>query len=110
MSFTAASSTGTGGSAEVRYTLTRMQPPGWRGFAGRVDDAMLARVAWPASQRPLAFVCGPTQFVETVAELLVACRYPASRVKTERVASVSATCFSSSVMTSMNVARRAAET
>jgi ferredoxin-NADP reductase len=72
------------GSAEVRYTLTRRQPPGWGGFAGRVDDTMLARIAWPASQHPLAFICGPTPFVEAVAELLVARRYPESRVKTER--------------------------
>jgi ferredoxin-NADP reductase len=72
------------GSAEVRYTLTRRQPAGWGGFSGRVDDAMLARIAWPASQRPLAFVCGPTPFVEAVAELLVARHYPETRVKTER--------------------------
>ena len=72
------------GNAEVRYTLTRSQPAGWAGFSGRVDDAMLARVAWPASQRPLAFICGPTPFVEAVAELLVARHYPSGRVKTER--------------------------
>jgi ferredoxin-NADP reductase len=72
------------GSAEVQYTLTRRQPPGWGGFAGRVNDAMLARIAWPASQRPLAFICGPTPFVEAVAELLVARHYLESRVKTER--------------------------
>jgi ferredoxin-NADP reductase len=71
-------------TAEVRYTLTRRQPPGWGGFAGRVDDSMLARIAWPASQRPLAFICGPTPFVEAVAELLVARHYPETRVKTER--------------------------
>jgi ferredoxin-NADP reductase len=45
---------------------------------------MLSEIAWPASQHPLAFVCGPTRFVETVAEKLVALGYPASRVKTER--------------------------
>jgi len=73
-----------GGSAEVRYTLTRNQPTGWGGFSGRVDAAMLARVAWPASQRPLAFICGPTPFVEAVSELLVTRHYPSSRVKTER--------------------------
>jgi NAD(P)H-flavin reductase len=73
-----------GGSAEVCYTLTRNQPPGWGGFSGRVDDAMLARVAWPASQRPLAFICGPTPFVEAVAELLVERHYLSNRVKTER--------------------------
>jgi ferredoxin-NADP reductase len=70
--------------AQVCYTLTRTQPPGWTGFSGRVDEAMLAQVAWPASENPLAFVCGPTRFVETVAELLVVRDYPAGRVKTER--------------------------
>jgi ferredoxin-NADP reductase len=72
------------GDAEVSYTLTRSQPPGWTGYSGRVDAAMLSEIAWPASQHPLAFVCGPTRFVETVAEKLVALGYPASRVKTER--------------------------
>jgi ferredoxin-NADP reductase len=72
------------GSAQVSYTLTRSQPPGWTGYSGRVDAAMLAEIAWPASQHPLAFVCGPTSFVETVAEELVALGYPPARVKTER--------------------------
>ncbi len=72
------------GSAEVRYTLTRRQPPGWGGLVGRVDDAMLARIAWRAAEGPLAFICGPTPFVEAVAGLLVARHYPESRVKTER--------------------------
>ena len=70
--------------AQVSYTLTRSQPPGWTGFCGRVDEAMLAKVAWPVSENPLTFVCGPTRFVETVAEKLVAFGYPAGRVKTER--------------------------
>ena len=69
---------------QVSYTLTRSQPPGWTGYSGRVDGAMLAEIAWPAGQQPLAFVCGPTRFVETVAEELVALGYPPSRVKTER--------------------------
>ena len=69
---------------EVSYTLTRSQPPGWTGYSGRVDAALLAKIAWPASQHPLAFVCGPTSFVEAVAGNLVALGYPAGRVKTER--------------------------
>jgi ferredoxin-NADP reductase len=67
----------------VIYTLTR-QPPGWAGHACRVDAALLAEVAWPANQDPLAMVCGPTSFVETVAEALVGLGYPPRRVKTER--------------------------
>ncbi len=74
---------GAGGVA-VAYTLTRGQPPGWTGFAGRVDAALLARVAWAAAESPLAFVCGPTSFVETVAAGLVGLGYPPGRVKTER--------------------------
>jgi ferredoxin-NADP reductase len=69
---------------EVIYTFTRQQPPGWTGHAGRVDQAMLAEVGWPADQEPLAFVCGPTAFVEAIAAGLVKLGYPPRRVKTER--------------------------
>ena len=71
---------------EVVYTLTREQPHGWTGQTGRVDVALLQEVAWPAgeAQAPLAFVCGPTSFVETVASGLVSLGYPPARVKTER--------------------------
>ena len=68
----------------VSYTLTRQQPPGWTGYARRADQAMIAEVAWPVAQAPLAYVCGPTSFVEAVATALVAIGYPAQRVKTER--------------------------
>ncbi len=72
------------GGVEVTYTLTRQQPPGWTGHVGRVDAALLAGAAWPAGQDPIAFVCGPTSFVETVADGLVGLGYPPPRVKTER--------------------------
>ncbi len=70
--------------AEVVHTLTRVQPPGWTGYARRVDAELLGEVAWPAEQDPRVFVCGPTPFVETVASELVELGYPARRVKTER--------------------------
>jgi ferredoxin-NADP reductase len=69
---------------EVFCTLTREQPAGWTGYARRVDRPLLAETAWPAGKNPLAFVCGPTSFVETVASGLVALGYPPGRVKTER--------------------------
>lgn len=68
----------------ISYTLTRVQPPGWTGYARRVDAGLLAEAAWPAGQQPLAFVCGPTSFVETVAAGLVGLGYRPERVKTER--------------------------
>jgi ferredoxin-NADP reductase len=69
---------------EVFYTLTREQPAGWAGYTRRVDRALLAETAWPAGKNPLAFGCGPTSFVETVAGGLVALGYQPGRVKTER--------------------------
>jgi ferredoxin-NADP reductase len=69
---------------EVIYTLTRSHPPGWTGHTGRVDAALLTDVAWPVTQDPLTFVCGPTPFVEAVAAGLVGLGYPPLRVKTER--------------------------
>jgi ferredoxin-NADP reductase len=65
-------------------TLTREQPPGWTGHARRVDAELLADVAWPTDDGALAFVCGPTSFVEVVARGLVELGYPPRRVKTER--------------------------
>ena len=70
--------------AEVELTLTRAQPPGWTGYAQRVDTELLRKTAWPAADGPLAFVCGPTSFVEAVASGLIALGYEPGRVKTER--------------------------
>jgi len=68
----------------VIHTLTRQQPPGWTGYARRVDQEMIASVAWPAADAPLAYACGPTSFVESVASALVAFGYPPRRIRTER--------------------------
>jgi ferredoxin-NADP reductase len=75
---------GASDGVEVAYTLTREQPPGWTGHARRVDRALLEEVAWPPEEDARAFVCGPTSFVETVADGLVELGYPPVRVKTER--------------------------
>jgi ferredoxin-NADP reductase len=72
------------GGVKVGYTLTRSQPPRWTGHSGRINQALLAKVAWPAEANPLAYICGPTSFVETAATALVGLGYPPERVKTER--------------------------
>ena len=72
---------------QVSYTLTRGQPPGWTGYTGRINEALLAGVAWPAEANPLAYICGPTSFVETATAGLVGLDYPPQRVKTERFGS-----------------------
>jgi ferredoxin-NADP reductase len=73
-----------GDGFEVVHTLTRKQPPGWTGYARRLDAGLLRELAWPAADRPLAFICGPTAFVEAAAAALVDLGYEPERVKTER--------------------------
>lgn len=76
---------------EVVQTLTRAQPPGWTGYGRRIDTQMLREVAWPVEQHPLAFICGPTPFVETAAASLVELGYEPERIKTERFGPTGAT-------------------
>jgi ferredoxin-NADP reductase len=73
-----------GDGLEVVHTLTRTQPAGWQGYSRRVDREMLAEVAWPPEQQPLTFVCGPTAFVESVADALVSLGHPPQMIRTER--------------------------
>ena len=69
---------------DVRFTLTREQPEGWRGYRGRIDEELLRDIAWPPEERPLVYICGPTAFVEVAASVLVQLGHDAGRIKTER--------------------------
>jgi ferredoxin-NADP reductase len=71
--------------ATVHITLTRASAPtGWGGFTGRIDRDMLMSVGPEASSRPRVYVCGPTSFVESAAQLLVELGHDPSSVHTER--------------------------
>ncbi len=69
---------------QVILTLTRSAPDGWSGRRGRVDVAMLDEVAWPPTEQPEVYVCGPTSFVENVASTLVKLGHPSDAIRTER--------------------------
>jgi ferredoxin-NADP reductase len=75
---------GTVPSLEVIHTLTRAQPSGWTGYHRRIDREMLGELAWQPERRPLAFICGPTRLVESVATALVELGHEADHIKTER--------------------------
>jgi len=72
------------GKLEVFHTLTRAQPPGWTGYARRIDSDLLREVAWPAAEEPQVFVCGSTRFVDAAADGLVALGYEPLSIRTER--------------------------
>jgi ferredoxin-NADP reductase len=69
---------------EVVYTLTREQPPGWTGYARRIDDELLREVAFPSSEQPRVYVCGSTRFVDAAADGLVRLGYDPRWIRTER--------------------------
>jgi ferredoxin-NADP reductase len=72
------------GNLRLAYTLTRERPPGWAGYARRIDADMLAEVLGGPDPAATAFVCGPTRFVEVAADAMVALGYEPGRVRTER--------------------------
>ena len=72
------------GEVTVHTTLTRAAPSDWSGWSRRVDADMLTEVGPPPGDRPRTFVCGPTAFVEHVADLLVAIGHDPGDVNTER--------------------------
>jgi ferredoxin-NADP reductase len=68
----------------IEFTLTRARPPGWSGYDRRVDAEMLTLIGPRVSERPRIFVCGPTAFVESVADALVAIGHRPGAIHAER--------------------------
>jgi ferredoxin-NADP reductase len=69
---------------QVDLAITRDAPPGWTGEAGRVDGAVLNRLAFPPEAAPQVFVCGPTSFVDAVASAMIELGHLSETIKTER--------------------------
>lgn len=72
------------GGIQVDWIYTRHAPTHASRPAGRISPDELARLVWPPSEQPTVFVCGPTAFVETVANALVDAGHPPLRIRTER--------------------------
>lgn len=72
------------GSVAVTWVYTRQAPDGWTGGVRRLDDDAIAEAVWPVEREPLYYVCGPTAFVEHVADALVRIGHPAHCIRTER--------------------------
>ena len=69
---------------QVFHTLTRSQPPDWKGYARRIDQEMLREVAVPLGEAVQAYICGPTVMVESAANILVKIGIDSSQIRTER--------------------------
>jgi ferredoxin-NADP reductase len=66
------------------FVYTRKAPDGWPTPPGRITREMLDAATLPAASDPLVFVCGPTPFVEAVAEWLIEAGHRPGNVRTER--------------------------
>ena len=73
----------------LTLVYTRAVPPGWSRPPGRVDAALLASATFPPSEMPTCYVCGPTPFVEAVADQLLSAGHDPGRVRTERFGGLS---------------------
>jgi ferredoxin-NADP reductase len=73
-----------GSNLEVLLTFTREKPPAWKGYARRIDQAMLAEVLAPVKSTPRVYICGPTLLVESAANSLLQARLPREIIRTER--------------------------
>ncbi|MFC3897374.1 ferredoxin reductase [Lentzea rhizosphaerae] len=69
---------------DVKLVYTRRTPEGSPEPPGRLGVATINTYAWPAEFTPNCFVCGPTGFVETVSDVLVALGHDPRRIRTER--------------------------
>ncbi|ASW54992.1 ferredoxin reductase [Plantactinospora sp. KBS50] len=69
---------------DVFHIFTREAPEDRPAPPRRICTADLSTNGWPPSFEPACYVCGPTGFVETVADILVALGHDPRRVRTER--------------------------
>jgi ferredoxin-NADP reductase len=69
---------------KIFHTLTRSRPADWKGYARRIDEAMLREVAEPLGRSLQVFICGPTLMVESAANALVKIGIDSNRIRTER--------------------------
>jgi ferredoxin-NADP reductase len=69
---------------DVRYVYTRETPEDWPEPPKRIGVATLNSHGWPPDFQPDCYVCGPTSFVETAADILVALGHDPRRIRTER--------------------------
>jgi ferredoxin-NADP reductase len=73
-----------GDGLDVTYVYTRTSPPDWPVPPGRINAGVLASAGWTPDLHPAVFVCGPTPFVEAVANMLVNAGHDPGKIKTER--------------------------
>lgn len=71
-------------SLQLTWIYTRDAPTGWTQPVGRLTPARIRDATWPPTDDVMTFICGPTSFVEAVADAMVSHGHDPMRVRTER--------------------------
>jgi ferredoxin-NADP reductase len=72
------------GGLDIAFLYPRTTPAGETRPTWRINAKDLLTYGWPADVEPSCYVCGPTPFVETVADLLTDLGHNPTRIRTER--------------------------
>ncbi len=73
-----------GETFRLDLVYTRAAPDGWPQRPGRLTRAAVEALVAPTDESPSVFVCGPTAFVEAVAQWLVELGHQPAAIRTER--------------------------
>lgn len=72
------------GTLKIVFVVTREQPVNWQGYTRRIDLPMFKEVLGKMATDLDVYICGPTAFVETAADLLQEFGISPQNIKTER--------------------------
>jgi len=67
----------------VVHTLTRSWPPDWKGYTGRINTDMILKEVEDIPTN-LYYLCGPPQFVEDIASILIELGVDKEQIKKEK--------------------------
>lgn len=72
-------------NVKVVITYTDKAPDGWSGYSRRVDkDLLTETLGHLKSEMPMTYICGPTGFVEAIANQMLGLGFNSHEIKTER--------------------------
>lgn len=71
-------------SVVVNYAYTRSSPKDWPRLPGRIDKDLILSATWSPSVAATFYICGPTGFVESAADLLSTAGNRRENIRTER--------------------------
>lgn len=71
-------------NARIDLTFTRIKPVSWEGNCRRIDLEMILGLSDFFQKTPNTFICGSSDFVSSITEIVIESNIPSEMVRTER--------------------------